>query len=688
MTQNPVPRSVLRAGEDSRCPKDDGVAAQSRDVNAGPEESRAEKPRAANRDRRLSLCRGACTLVISTIVALAAVLCMHFRMRITVENSDVLSPNVGTSGQRVSTHGPVSSSPLGQGIAITIYSYERPCDLARLLNDIELESMNVHIPVRVHVVDDNALGCAPQIPASDSIFDDFDPLNPALPISQVIPTNPEGNQSECSVLCALHCSSRRRYRAVEAVIARNTHLGWKLFSAHYRHGRRRYWHLVRMAHALLHKHASELDAAYYLFLPDDVRLAKNFFELAVVAWNSVNDSSKLTLMLHIEQSRRDTAVWTDIMPKRISKELHRIGWVESGNFIADHRFMDVLNWSFPRIAPKRWTDNPPISSGVGALLSETIHGAGYSMYLTDLSLVAHVGVKLSKMNSLFREKGTEAHVTLSFADGEDRYRKLLAEASTITASIASVWSREISLHSSVDSLAHQVDHINVYLNGYDIIPSFLRVPHVTAVLSRTSPRGDMGDVGKFHWANDLSTDYHVTADDDMIYPDDYIAKLLQFLNSIQGPAVVGAHGIRIIHERLLPGNGRRGKGYYGSREVFMGTGHVSAVEGVHILGTGALMYRVADFGHIDLDALFLRPNMADVWFGILGQQLSIPYIVIPHAEGWLQEFPGTSQQSLYRKFTRRRNADRHQTAAAIAAAPWAIFSFQPNYSSKLNALNS
>jgi hypothetical protein len=624
-----------------------------------------------NGSRKRRVCRHVYSTTGSILVAVLAVLCVRLRGKFGDGLPERQSPSTGPTRQ--TRRAPFDRSPptTPRGIAVTIYSYDRPSDLSRLLADIERTSSTAVLPVSVHVLDDNAFGCVPETPVTSNFLDDFDPYHAVLPISQLVPTMfmPE-HQHEVVVSCA----ARRRYRRAEAIMARNVHRGWKLFSAHYRHGRRRYWHLVHMAHALLRRHAEELNAMYYIFLPDDVRLASDFFNSAVAAWNNIADPRKMSLMLHIEESRLQSAVWTDLLPERLSDDLHRIGWVESGNFITDERLLEFFNWSFPAIPIQRWKDNPPISSGVGAMLSESLYAAGLSMYRTDRSLVAHVGVRLSKMNSAFRAHGMDAHLTLNFADGDVRYKALLLEATTVTASIASIWSREISLHATVDSLAHQVDHINVYLNGYDSAPAFLGVPHITALLSSDSRRGDIGDVGKFYWANDVRTDFHMTADDDMIYPDDYVSRLRQFLAvSLRVPAVVGLHGIRILHEDLLPLSSRGGKGYYGSRQVFMGTAGVSKVEGVHILGTGTLMYRVADFGVIDLDAVFRKPNMADVWFGILGQKLSIPFVVMPHAKGWLQEFPHTSQDSLYRRFTRRRNADRHQTAAAIAAAPWVIY---------------
>lgn len=550
---------------------------------------------------------------------------------------------------------------LQKSVYVVIYSYDRPALLHQLLMDVERQASE-KFRIVVIVIDDNSFDCIPVTPCNSNPFDSD---STDLFLTQLTPA------AELSAP-KLSCISRHRFVRAETVISRNAERGWRLYVSQYRHGRRRYWHLVRMAHEVLHEVVDSSIQQYFLFLPDDVRLSSSFFERATSAWDSIDHPRKLSLMLHIEKSRENVAVWTDLLPKQVTADLFRIGWVESGNFIADRTFLDFFNWSFPRVPISRWTKNPPISSGVGAVMSETIHGRRHRMYRTRHSLLAHVGTTVSKMNAAFRNRKEPMHPTLNFIDGEEAYKSLLRDASTVTASIASAWYREVSLHSVVHSLAPQVDHINVYLNGYDVVPPFLRATYITAVLSSETEAGDLGDIGKFHWANGLSSMYHLTADDDIVYPPDYVKMMLQSINEFVPPTVVGVHGIRLREEDLVPASGKRGKGYYGSREVLMATEEVSNFSVVHILGTGTMLYRVADVGHIAIDEVFPRPNMADVWFGILGQKRSLPFIVVPHKKGWIKEVPGTFDDSIYRRATRRKRADRFQTEAAISAVPWKL----------------
>jgi hypothetical protein len=572
------------------------------------------------------------------------------------------------------------STSLLPHVFVTVYSYDRPADLHRLLSDIADRAASAAaangIRVAVHVLDDNSLGCLPPPgPSSSNFFDAFRPDDP-LPLTQLIPQL--GGRD-----AVVACSARRRFRFVESLIQLHEESGWKLFVSHYRHGRRRYWHLIHMSHSLLRPYTAGMKSEgslgstpYLIFLPDDVRLASGFFELTIALWGAVLDKRKLTLMLHIESSREHVAVWTDLRPERVSQDLVRIGWVESGNFMAGPDFVRFFNWSFPRVPIERWVDNPPISSGVGAYMSEAIHEAGYRMYRTSSSLVAHVGVTLSKMNGEFRDMHKPAHRTLYFADGEDAYEEVLLQAPTVTASIASVWHREVALYAAIDSLAPQVDHINVYLNGYDVVPTFLDVPYVTALLSSKSPRGDIGDVGKFFWANELKTAFHLTADDDIVYPRNFVDVMAGHLGRyFDSGAVVGLHGIVIEHDKLIPSNGRQSMGYYRSRKVFMGVGEdVEEFQNVHILGTGTVVYRVSDFEPFDIARVFRSANMADVWFGILAQQLGLSMMVVPHAKDWIMSLEGTYNYSIYSQATRKRSrsGDSAQTRAAISAAPWKL----------------
>ena len=111
----------------------------------------------------------------------------------------------------------------------------------------------------------------------------------------------------------------------------------------------------------------------------------------------------------------------------------------------------------------------------------------------------------------------------------------------ITVSIASIPKREEALQSTINSLINQVDKINVYLNGYNHIPEFLDRKNIEFMRSQESK--DLGDVGKFYWANKIKG-YHFTCDDDIIYPSNYIEFMIDKLNQYSG--FISLHGAILV----------------------------------------------------------------------------------------------------------------------------------------------
>lgn len=83
--------------------------------------------------------------------------------------------------------------------------------------------------------------------------------------------------------------------------------------------------------------------------------------------------------------------------------------------------------------------------------------------------------------------------------------------------------------------------------------------------------GDIGDRGKFYWAGKLAAEYMVPADDDIIYPPNYVERMVSFMNGFEPPVVVGLHGIVLLSHKMKLASGRS-MGYYASREVHMGVG--------------------------------------------------------------------------------------------------------------------
>ncbi|KAA8498378.1 hypothetical protein FVE85_5963 [Porphyridium purpureum] len=578
---------------------------------------------------------------------------------------------------------------------VTVYTYDRPRYLLALLRDLRRESRAAEIRVAVHVIDDNSMDCT--FASSDVNYFESQTRSKDATDSLLVEVTQEWFHGDRQESQRPRCVSAARMKDAADFIFEQEEPQWRLYTSKYRHGRRRYWNLIRESYALLEQWglpdsscSTDAHPLYFYFLPDDVRLCNNFFSRSMALWNMIRDEDegsngeeKISLMLHIEKSREHEAVWTNIRPSRLSysEKILRIGWVESGNFMASRRFLEEMGFSFPYLSPERWINNPNISSGVGATLSALFVQRKKAMYRTSHSLLAHVGVGArSKMNAGI-ERGSTHH-TIHYMDGESAYKHLLRKhAYTVAVSIASKWSRAIALHGVVDSLASQVDSLHVYLNDYEFVPSFLSGASWIHVLQSQSDSagGDIGDIGKFWWAGGVHFsymeshfDYHLTCDDDLMYPSDYVERMVAAAQSYDGAVFVGLHGIQIDSGRLM-GRGRN-SGYYASRTVFLWSDKLEHDTVVHALGTGTLCYDIHQVGPIPL-GLFGAPNMADLWVARFAQGRQIPMVAVQRPQGWLKEVSGTFEDSLYVQLNKRENKkkERFVTQVAKDGVPWALF---------------
>jgi hypothetical protein len=107
----------------------------------------------------------------------------------------------------------------------------------------------------------------------------------------------------------------------------------------------------------------------------------------------------------------------------------------------------------------------------------------------------------------------------------------------IVANLATYPPRAEFLPRVVASIAPQVDRLNVVLNEYDTVPTSLAgIANVHAIL----PDEDTKDAGKFY--PDISgADHVLLIDDDIVYPDDYVVRILAAFRSLAVPRALGGY---------------------------------------------------------------------------------------------------------------------------------------------------
>jgi glycosyltransferase involved in cell wall biosynthesis len=228
----------------------------------------------------------------------------------------------------------------------------------------------------------------------------------------------------------------------------------------------------------------------------------------------------------------------------------------------------------------------------------------------------------------------------------------------VIASLCSIPERVDSLRQTLASLAPQVDALNIYLDRYDSIPDFVLGCHPRVEVHRSEKYPGLRDNGKFLA---LSTQqqpcYFFTADDDIIYPPDYVASMIRSIEYYGRRAVVGVHGV------LVP---EYSEGYFsGYRKVLMFKNGLEADALVNNLGTGTVAFYSGLLRNLTLEH-FPSPGMADLHLSVFCKRLGIPMIAVARPDEWLRELP-TSGTSLYEEFN---NVDSSQSALIQQYHPW------------------
>lgn len=153
------------------------------------------------------------------------------------------------------------------------------------------------------------------------------------------------------------------------------------------HGKKLYWKLITETM----KYCENVNAKYFIYLPDDVRLSKNFFDESINTYENINDARKICLSLLMPIQQIGKTNWTNFIP--IEKDgCFLTQWCDLC-FISNKRFFEALNYKIDEIPLNRWdtksNKRENLSSGVGKNISERLHIQNLNMYHVKSSFVIH-----------------------------------------------------------------------------------------------------------------------------------------------------------------------------------------------------------------------------------------------------------------------------------------------------------
>jgi GR25 family glycosyltransferase involved in LPS biosynthesis len=180
-----------------------------------------------------------------------------------------------------------------------------------------------------------------------------------------------------------------------------------------------------------------------------------------------------------------------------------------------------------------------------------------------------------------------------------------------------------ALKNAVESLLDQVDTFYVFLNNFTEIPQFLDQEKV--YLTRSQDFGNLGECGKYYWCDDLEG-YVFICSDKLIYPPDYVKKMIRQIENHGRKAVIGAGGWNIMTPF---------KSFSESAIPFIETEANHEDASVPLLDDLALAYHSSTLKvsrHY-----FFQPELSALWFSIIAKEQNVPLICCRHKQNWLAE---------------------------------------------------
>lgn len=370
------------------------------------------------------------------------------------------------------------------------------------------------------------------------------------------------------------------------------------------------------------------DVDYVVFLPDDVRTCELFFDRALERWfdcEADSCSSPVAGLNLLCETKRDTVPnWTKITPVRRGAVTFT-GWVD-GAFMTRPKALSKVGWRLPGKGRRAWER-----------FSVAFVRMGWSLYRSHESLLCHVHTP-SVMHQTERRRNPD--FTARFIDGV-KARRSLSVQHPVHIGMATTKTRLPAARRALVSLEGQAD-VHVHVND------------------RCS---DLGDAGKFVSLLRSVCDervYWLTVDDDIIYTEDYVERMVQSIELYGRKAAISWHG------SVIPTDGRM-KSYFRNRRLVSHCLHGAIQDRfVHIVGTGVLgFYRPS----IDIsERTFGNGYMADIWFSVACNQQRVPRVAVRHQRGELQSID-VGERTLYERY---RNNDSVHCRVLAEEAPWPL----------------
>jgi len=184
---------------------------------------------------------------------------------------------------------------------------------------------------------------------------------------------------------------------------------------------------------------------------------------------------------------------------------------------------------------------------------------------------------------------------------------------------------------SINTIIKQVDRLYVYLNNYDEVPEEILVHDYSDKIEYIlDPSSRLRASAKFSWLSSVNCNV-ITIDDDILYPSDYVEKLLACSKRYSDNAVIGVHG-SIFKEYVKDASKCR-------ESVFNFQNELNKDTEVHMLGSGTTLFPASVLKHIDTELLLNHPLANDELLAINMRNESISMVALCRDNEWMVGHP-------------------------------------------------
>ena len=359
-------------------------------------------------------------------------------------------------------------------------------------------------------------------------------------------------------------------------------------------------------------YCKEHEYDYYIILPDDVEPCPDFVNKAIEAYDKAGCIC-LSLLL------TNRSFWNGFSRWGLRNVLPRDWGYLSHYFdcegIMKRDFFEALDW---HLAPMVHSGDPYRSSGVGMQITKRLQAKGLRLGHVKQTLLATTEGP-SVMNELERKRHP------LFADWRDN-------EPCVDVHMASLW-RGGHVVKTVESLMKQpeLNQIFITLNSYTQ-EQYKAVKYDLKVLSEKygkkvttrKANNEKASNEKLSQLPKSKTKYIAFADDDVIYPPDYLRHMIAGCNA--NNAMVSLHGGIFVEWPI--------RKYYGqSRQCLSWQRQLQDDAQVDVLGNVFTLFRREWFSTEEMTALYKNAtavSMDDIYLACLASQKGIRRVVLEH----------------------------------------------------------